>query len=135
MAFFVWNDKYSVGIRELDSQHKQLFSILNELYEAMQNASDQAQLGKIIYELVSYTRIHFAAEEKYLEKYNYAELAFQKAAHAKFIAKVDSFKSDFESGKVALSLNVAGFVKDWLTSHIEASDKKYGPYLNAKGVS
>ena len=135
MAFFVWNDKYSVGVRDLDNQHKQLINLLNELYEAMQNSSAPDKLGKIINQLATYTKVHFTSEEKYMEQYNYPGLAAQKAEHAKFIEKVNNFKSDFESGKLALSLNVASFVKDWLTSHIEGSDKKYGPFFNSKGVS
>lgn len=134
MAFFNWEDKYSVGVRELDSQHKQLINILNELYDAMQTASND-RMGKIINELASYTRIHFSAEEKYLEKYNYAALASQKKEHEQFIAKVEAFKQDFTAGKLTLSLNVASFVKDWLSHHILGSDKQYGPFLNSKGVS
>lgn len=135
MAFFVWNDKYSVGIRELDNQHKQLMNILNELYDAMQNATAQDRIGRIINELTNYTKIHFATEERYMEAHNYPALSSQKVEHQRFIQKVGEFKQDFESGKIALSLNVANFVKDWLSSHILGSDKNYGPFLNAKGVS
>lgn len=135
MSFFVWSEKYSVGVRELDSQHKQLMNILNELYEAMQSATDKAKLSKIIGELANYTKIHFATEEKYLEKYNYAGLTGQKNEHAKFIQKVQAFKDDFESGKLALSLNIASFVKDWLSNHILGSDKQYESFLNSKGLS
>ena len=36
MAFFEWDEKkYSVGIREMDQQHKQLLVLLNRLYESM----------------------------------------------------------------------------------------------------
>lgn len=135
MSFFNWDDKYSVGIRELDTQHKQLFKILNELYDAMQNSKGNDAIGKIIIELASYTKIHFATEEKYMEKYNCAELFSQKKEHDLFVSKVQSFQQDFASGKLALSLNIANFVKDWLTHHILISDKKYGPFLNSKGVS
>lgn len=135
MSFFNWDEKYSVGIRELDTQHKQLFSILNELYEAMQDGSNKTKLAKIINELASYTKIHFSTEEKYMEKYNYAGLASQKREHENFVAKVEAFKQDFEAGKLALSLNIASFVKDWLSSHILGSDKNYGPFLTSKGAS
>ncbi len=135
MAFFTWDQKYSVGVRELDTQHKQLINILNELYEAMQAQKDKAVIGKIISELASYTKIHFSTEEKYMEKYNYSDLASQKREHEKFIEKVKIFQQDFESGKLALSINVASFVKEWLANHILISDKKYGPFLNSKGVS
>ena len=33
-----------------------------------------------------------------------------------------------------LSLQVMNFLKDWLLKHIQGSDKKYAPFLNAKGV-
>lgn len=135
MAFFNWDDKYSVGIRELDFQHKQLINILNELYEAMQNTTAQSSLGKILSELATYTKVHFATEEKYLEKYNYIGLANQVREHEKFVEKVNSFKQDFEAGKLALSLNIASFVKDWLSNHILGSDKQYGSFLVSKGVS
>lgn len=103
--------------------------------KAMQNATTQNKIGRIINDLTNYTKIHFATEEQYMEKYNYPALSSQKLEHQRFIQKVGEFKQDFESGKIALSLNVANFVKDWLSSHILGSDKNYGPFLNSKGVS
>jgi len=135
MSFFTWNEKYSVGIRELDAQHKQLITLLNELYEAMQNGAAESKLAKIINELVNYTRTHFATEEKYMEKYNYIGLSSQKSEHSRFIEKINAFKQDYDAGKVALSLSLASFLKDWLSSHILGSDKQYGPVLTARGAS
>ena len=33
-----------------------------------------------------------------------------------------------------LSLDVLQFLKDWLIQHIQGSDQKYRPHLNAKGI-
>ena len=33
-----------------------------------------------------------------------------------------------------LSLEVLKFLENWLIKHIQGTDKKYGPYLNGKGV-
>jgi hemerythrin len=31
-------------------------------------------------------------------------------------------------------MEVLNFLKGWLVKHIQGTDKKYGPFLNAKGV-
>ena len=33
-----------------------------------------------------------------------------------------------------LSLDVLHFLKEWLIKHIQGSDQKYRPHLNAKGI-
>jgi len=135
MAIFVWDEKYSVGVRELDTQHKVLIGLLNELFDAMQNGKANEVLGGIISKLVNYTKTHFSTEERYMEQYDYPELAAQKREHNAFTEKVTSFKNDFDAGKVAMSVSITSFLKNWLADHISGSDKKYGPFLNSKGVS
>ena len=135
MAFFVWDNKYSVGIREIDEQHKKLINILNELYEAMQAQKASDVLGKVLLELVNYTKTHFATEEKYMAQFGYPDEAAHKREHVAFTDKVSTFKSDFEEGRTAMSVSVAAFVKDWLIRHISGTDKKYGPFFNSKGLS
>lgn len=135
MAFFEWNEKYSVGVRELDAQHKQLIAILSELYEAMQAGKANDVMGQIINKLVNYTKTHFSTEEKYMSQYGYPDLAAQQREHAVFTDKVLKFKEDFDSGRMSMSVSVTSFVKDWLVNHISVSDKKYTQFFQSKGVS
>jgi len=37
MPLISWSNEYSVGVKSLDSQHINLFNILNELHESMKN--------------------------------------------------------------------------------------------------
>jgi len=134
MAFIQWEEKYSVGVTELDNQHKQLVKLLSDLYEAMQAQKTNEVLGRILNQLVSYTKTHFATEERYMSQYGYPDLAAQKREHEAFAKKVIDFKESFEAGRTTLSVSLTSFVKDWLFSHIGGSDKKYGPFLNSKGV-
>lgn len=135
MAFFVWDDKYSVGVREIDGQHKVLVDMLNQLYDAMQSEKSSDILGGIILKLVNYTKTHFATEERYFERFGYPDTLSHKKEHEKFTQKVLAFKSDFDSGRVSLSVSITSFLKDWLASHIQSIDKKYGPFFNSRGLS
>lgn len=135
MVLFAWDaSKYSVGIREIDGQHKVLVDMLNELYDAMQSGKSNDILGSIVLKLVNYTKTHFAAEERYFERYGYPETFSHKKEHEKFTQKVIAFKNDFDSGRTSLTVGITSFLKDWLSSHIQGIDKKYGPFLNSKGV-
>jgi hemerythrin len=75
--------------------------------------------------LVNYTRIHFSAEEKFFLSKNYADYNSHKSEHDKLTQKVIEFQGQFNSGKVALSLPIMNFLKEWLVKHIMDTDKKY----------
>lgn len=125
MALIDWNEQLSVGVKEFDNQHKKLIALINQLHEAMRAGKGKEILEKTITELVSYTRIHFAAEERYLLAKNYADYPTHKAQHDQLTQKVIDFQDQHKSGKVALSLPMMNFLKEWLTQHILNTDKKY----------
>ena len=134
MALFNWSDNYSVSVAEMDSQHKKLLDILNELYEAMNQRKGNEILNKVLTDLINYTRMHFAAEERYMQTHNYPGYNDQKKEHDFFIEKIKGFQSDLNAGKLTLSIEISTFLKNWLVNHISVVDKKYGSFFNAKGL-
>jgi hemerythrin len=134
MAFFTWDESYSVGVKAMDEQHKRLFDILNEYYEAAIQRKTKEVTGRILAGLLEYTRTHFGAEEKMMSTHGYAGLEDQKAQHAQFVNTVQDYQKRLDEGKMLLSVEVTNFLKDWLVKHIQSKDRLYGPPLNAKGV-
>lgn len=134
MALFTWKDEYSVNIREIDDQHKQLVNMVNELHEAMMQQRAKDVLGSILNKLVSYCASHFATEERLMQTHGYPDFTDHKAKHDKMTAKVLALQSDLKAGKMNLTIEVSQFLKDWLDKHILGTDKKYSAHLNAKGV-
>jgi hemerythrin len=134
MALIQWDEKYSVQVEEMNRQHKKLIDLINELYDAMGKGKGKEVLGKIITELLNYTVYHFTAEEKLFNQFNYPEIVAQKAMHKLFIDKVNDFKNQFESGRLSLSIEITDFLSEWLKKHIMIEDKKYGSFINAKGM-
>ena len=51
MAFFEWDDSFSVGVAELNRQHQRLIDLINELYEAMQQGQGRNTLTSAVNEL------------------------------------------------------------------------------------
>ncbi|MTJ80999.1 MAG: bacteriohemerythrin [Telmatospirillum sp.] len=135
MPLMTWNNAMSVGVAVIDEDHKKLVSLVNELYDAIQGGHGKDALGKILDGLVSYTVMHFAREEKFFQETGYPDAAAHKKEHADLTRQVLDVQSKYKSGATStLSLEVMNFLKNWLVKHIQGSDKKYGPHLNAKGI-
>lgn len=129
-----WSQELSVNIEEVDAQHKKLVAMLNGLYEAMGAGTGKETLRRILDGLAEYAVYHFATEENLFDTYDYPEKAHHKAQHAEFVERVSDFKERFASGERLLSIDVLKFIADWLTEHIQGSDKEFGPFLNDCGV-
>jgi methyl-accepting chemotaxis protein/hemerythrin len=129
-----WTDDLSVGVRIIDEQHKVLLGLINELNAAMRARKSDAALGGILTRLKEYTVKHFGQEEEYFVRYGYPDGAKHKEIHAKLVQQVLDFETAFKSGKAKVTMDFMRFLKDWLVKHIMGTDKKYGPFFNAKGL-
>jgi hemerythrin len=134
MALFEWSNDLSVNVAEIDSQHRQLIGMINNLNEAMKQRKGKEALEKTLADLLDYAQKHFATEEGYFTRFAYPQAMAHKAKHSAFVEKVYDFKEEYEAGKLSLTLDVMNFLKDWLKGHIQGEDKKYGPFFNEKGL-
>lgn len=134
MAFMDWRDAYSVGIGAMDAQHQKIIGLINLLADAMQEGKGNQVLGPVMTELVAYTQTHFAAEEQLMARHGYLELTTHKIEHRNLTQQVIAFEKQFAEGKIALSITLMNFLRDWLTGHIQGSDQRYGIFLNKQGV-
>jgi len=134
MSLLTWSPMFSVGVKEIDDQHKKLIDLANRLNDGMAAGKGKEILDKIFQELVAYTVSHFATEERLMATHNYAETAAHKEAHKKLIETVAELKRKHDSGDNVLTSQVMTFLRDWLTKHILNTDKAFGRALNQKGV-
>lgn len=135
MSLITWSDKYSVNIKEIDEQHKKLVGMINELHDAMMHAKGKEASLAIINKMADYTKYHFSTEEKYMKQFGYPDYNAHKLSHEKFIEQVFEFKKGYEDGKTGLSYDLLNFLKNWLVTHIQSSDKKYTVLFNEKGLN
>jgi hemerythrin len=135
MPLMVWNDKFSVGVHSIDQEHKKLIELLNELHDGLAANHAKDKLGHVLDGLITYTATHFRTEEKYFAQTGYPDTAAHKKEHEALTNQVLEVQKRFKSGETGtLSMEVMNFLKRWLITHIQGSDKKYAPHLIAKGV-
>jgi len=132
--YLVWKDEYSVGVEEMDNDHKKLLNLINQLQTAVHYYTGQEFEQKALDELVDYTKTHFKKEEKLMEDNGYADLEAHKKQHEKFINKINDFLVQYKQNSEVTVVDTLEFLKDWLIKHINGTDKEYGKVLNEKGI-
>ncbi len=129
-----WSEKFMTGIEKIDEQHKGLVGMVNELHNAMKLKKGAKESGQILEKLADYTVSHFGYEEQLFDEHEYPVGDVHKKIHQDLVAKVVEFKSEFDQGKAALSMELMTFLTDWLTDHILKTDMEYVPFLKEKGI-
>lgn len=128
-----WKDSYSVGVKQIDEQHKKLFVHINNLYSAMKKAEDRAMLGKLLDSLADYVDYHFSNEEKYFEKFGYNKKNEHILQHKQYIDKIKSFQMAYSKNQSFLSFEIIDFLEDWILGHVIGTDKEYTRCFNKNG--
>ncbi|MDJ0806841.1 MAG: bacteriohemerythrin [Gammaproteobacteria bacterium] len=133
-ALLSWSDELSVGIQEIDEQHKVLVALLNDLHNAVLSRHGREAVGPILGRLAEYTRIHFAVEESLMRILDYPRYEEHKEEHVSLIKEVNELHRKFNDEGLNISMNLLHFLKDWLGEHIIHSDRDYGPFFLSRGA-
>ncbi len=135
MAEFVkWSDELSVGIEEIDEQHKVLVGLVNRMHEAIHQRHGSDVVREILDQLTDYTRIHFAVEESLMRILNYPGYEEHKEVHEELVDHIVELQQKVASGKTSIGFELMHFLKVWLTKHIMEEDQHYSGFFLAAGA-
>ena len=85
MKDLVWDNVLSVGLHEIDEDHRNLVKIFNILNRSLSKGESPEYLAAVLEELVNYTVWHFSHEERLMLKFGYEEIEQHKAEHQELI--------------------------------------------------
>lgn len=127
---YEFSDEYLTGISLIDKEHRELFRIIGEVQQLINNdlAFDKFDdIVSLLEELKEYTKFHFADEEEYMKSINYEGLDAQRRAHDAFIARLEEIDlTQIDEHQQEILEEILAFLTEWLVNHILHSDKKIG---------
>jgi hemerythrin len=135
MAIVEWNERYSVGIKELDEQHRRLFDIFNTLLEAEATPRGSNKAADALTRLRTYTVEHFELEEQYMAKCGYPDLESHIHIHASFRKKIDALCSAKPREHDDNLMEMLGCLYEWLVTHVGSCDQQYVPYVTGPSTA
>lgn len=134
MPAVIWNEEYSVNVKEIDVQHQKMLELVNDLHSAVGSCAEKNVLQNLLVELVDYTHTHFLAEEQLMKEYDYPELKKHHKEHKILIRHMSDLVVAVSSGQYPTFYSDYDVSTDWALIHIAEHDKSLGAFLNTKGV-
>lgn len=136
---FIWTEKYSVNVKEIDAQHQKFISICNHLLESADNPTVLTRKEALINieMLGDYAFYHLGTEEELFLKLDYPDTDQHVQTHQLFREKTKFLinKIRDENNNMEETLHEAAmFAGNWLLHHIMTTDKAYTEFFNQHGV-
>jgi len=130
MQVLVWEERFSVGIKEFDQHHKILFEMINSLIFASENKSDPDIIINTLEQLRSYTIFHFVAEEAMMKHFGFEGLDEHTTEHEALLEQVVEYQDRLAANDGVTVEELLEFLAAWLLDHTLGLDQLYGPHLN-----
>ncbi len=134
MEKIIWGENFSVGVRVLDEQHKQIVFMVNTLIEMNDVDVDSEAISDTLTKMTQYAISHFEKEEQYMVEYGYPEYPVQKRQHQEFKMKTVDFCMGAMARSVAVPTEIFTYLRSWWTNHILKEDMKYKTFFNERGL-
>ena len=129
MSLMAWTAAMSVGVPELDEDHRVLIGIINQLAENADAEDPAAILRQSLYALLRYAEFHFAREEKVMTACDFPGFSHHKQEHRAFTAHMQRLAKTLDEGEAppaeVVDQDLLDYLKDWLNHHILIEDKSY----------
>lgn len=130
MKDLVWDKILSVGVDEIDDDHRKLIHIFNILNHAVTQGDSKEYLAATLEELINCTVWHFSHEERLMLKYRYPEHAEHKIEHQELIQSAKELQQLILRSDSAFAEEHIQFLEQWLTRHILTADGRLGTFLS-----
>ena len=130
MKDIAWSEILSVGVDEIDEDHRKLVSIFNVLNRSVMEVESPDYLAATLEELINCTVWHFSHEERLMLKYRYAGIEEHKAEHRELIQSAKELQQKILQGDKPVAHEHIEFLERWLTGHILTADLRLGSYLS-----
>ncbi|MDH4227189.1 MAG: bacteriohemerythrin [Deltaproteobacteria bacterium] len=129
-----WKSSFLVGVDAIDSQHKELFDKVNSFLKAMGPDKRAAEFEETLKFLEDYVIKHFSDEEKLMHLHCFPHADSHMMQHKEFKNRLNDFKAAYAAKGITLpfTVEVSGYLTNWLIKHISVLDKELGAFINTK---
>jgi hemerythrin len=126
-----WSKKMSVGNELLDSEHRDIFHLVNEV-EGSIRAKDSARFAEALKHLEDVTRRHFQSEARIAQALDYS-FEQHHLEHQYILKEMRSLNRQLAAHQGNWSESIAEhyfqFLSSWAVDHIDEDDMKMKAFL------
>ena len=121
IRFFDWGSDRDVGVSAMDDDHREMAALINRLGDELKSGRDEDHLNLCMDQLVMRTSGHFAREERWMDRHEYAHRAIHKAEHARLLEDLTGLGRRLDSRSMVVTMR---YLQDWLCRHVDDNDRE-----------
>ncbi len=95
MPLIEWTPDFTVGVESLDTDHKVLISLINQLDDAITAGNPRATVQRVLDALYDYTVYHFSREEALMRACGYPDYDAHVRIHATLRTQVADIRERY----------------------------------------
>ena len=129
-----WQEYLSVGVADIDAQHRLLFDKFNAFLAACREGRAADEVNRLFLFLGTYAATHFADEERLMQRLAFPEYRRHQKQHEEFILQVAALKERLlsEGPTPGLVTSATLAINGWLIEHISIMDRAIGRFVKEK---
>jgi len=129
-----WQEYLSVGVVEIDHQHKFLFDKFNALLAACEKGCGAEEVNRLFAFLGAYVIIHFSDEERLMQRLGFPDFQKHRELHQAFTLQVAELNERLinEGPTQSLISTICLTINGWLIQHISVLDRALGRFAKDK---
>ncbi len=128
MKDLIWDEILSVGVEEVDEDHRRLLELFNLLNRATEAGRTPEYVAAVLEELIHCTAWHFSHEERLMLEHGYEGLAEHRQEHRELMQGVRALQQKVQ--QTGVTQEDLQYLERWLTQHILSEDGRMGAYLS-----
>jgi hemerythrin len=129
MPKFIWSEKHSVFVPEIDTEHQLIFRLCRDLQCAVAGRAPDDEIESKFNELAIHMLEHFWHEERRMRAAGYIHYIWHKQQHHTARTRMKVFEGRIRGGDHEAAGALLVFMYIWLNDHIRLTDRMLGAYL------
>jgi|ERR1035437_3391861 hemerythrin len=129
-----WTPEMSVGIGDIDVQHRKMIRKINEISEAVDASKSKEEITEAIKFFEVYSEEHFNTEEGYMQVYRYPDYIGHQKEHKQILEDMAQVREKFNRGEITEKEVYEGSrkVAEWFVVHMKTTDSRMAVFLRGK---
>ncbi|MCC7045484.1 MAG: hemerythrin family protein [Alphaproteobacteria bacterium] len=125
MALLEWRQQFTIGVAEVDYEHRELIKLINHLHQTMVEGSPEPRIASFLAEIHEAIAAHFALEEKIMRDSRYQLYDEHKEDHEALLDEIREIMEGFDSGDYAAGkADLGGTLSAWFGRHFQTHDAR-----------
>ena len=132
MSLIAWREDFTIGLPDVDHEHRELIAMINALHESLGPTADVERVVAALGEIHARIAAHFALEEREMRKLNYISVCEHKDDHERLLDDIldimDAVESPADYDPEALGRRLS----KWFTGHFRIHDSRLHRWLASR---